>query len=168
MIDITLWRSLTDARGIASTLDWEGLVDMLSAPAPRPADPEKPNLGGWSAASFKDERRAKEKVREVTALVLDLDSGAVPFDRVRLAFFGRRSLVHSTRRYTPDVPRWRVVVAVSRPMTAPEYAVVWTHERDRLAALGIVLDEQAKDASRFWFLPCEPAEGSYVCEALGE
>lgn len=167
-LSITIWRSLTDPHGTRASMTWNDLAAKLATPLPRPTDAESPGIGGWSPATFRGDRRAKDRVEAVTALVLDLDAGAVSLDRVRLAFKETRCIVHSTRRYTPEVPRWRVVVATSRPMTPAEYAVVWTYQRDRLAVLGIALDEQTKDPSRFWFLPCAPLGGAYVSESAND
>lgn len=162
MFEVTLWRSLTDAHGSRASMTWDELAGKLATAAPKPADAENPKLAGWSPATFTDDKRSKAGVELVTALGLDLDTGALPLERVLAAFDSVRIAAHSTRRYTPGAPRWRVVVAVSRAMTAAEHAVVWEHERARLSALGIALDVATKDPSRFWFLPCEPVEGDYV------
>lgn len=159
---ITLWPSLTEPNGSRVELTWEHLVERLSEAKPRPTNPEKPNLAGWSAATFNGDQRGKDHTEQVAALALDIDKGDHSLDDVRAAFDGYTVLIHSTRRWTPITPRWRVVVETSRPMTPEEFPVVWTFERDRLARLGIALDESTKDPSRFWFVPCEPADGDYV------
>ena len=163
---ITLWPSLTEPNGARVELTWKHLVQRLQEAKPRPANPEKPNLAGWSAATFAGDRRGKDHVEMVTALVLDIDTGDVSCARLMRAFEGLTSIIHSTRSYTPITPCWRIVVKTSRPMTAEEYALVWACERDRLARFDIVLDKQVKDASRFWFVPCEPADGDFVFESL--
>lgn len=165
-MNITSWQSLTNAHGTRVELTWQELAERLADPEPRPANAEHPQLGGWSPATFASDYRKKENVEQVTALGLDLDEGGVSLEQVRAAFAGRSAIVHSTRRYTPETPRWRVVVQLTRPVTADEHAAIWTRERDRLAALGIALDEQTKDPSRFWFLPCVSVSIDYVIEVL--
>lgn len=163
---ITLWPSLTEPNGTRVELTWEHLVQRLQEAKPRPANPEKPNLAGWSAATFAGDRRGKDHVEKVTALVLDIDSGDVSCAKLMRAYEGLTTIIHSTRSYTPITPCWRIVVKTSRPMTSEEYALVWTWERDRLACFDIFIDEKVKDASRFWFVPCEPADGDFVFESL--
>lgn len=158
LLSITRWRSLTNTRGTKTELSWDALRALLAEPQGANGQPTL----GWSAASFRDDRRAKEGVLVVTALVLDVDRGNVPLAQLREAFAGRRAIVHSTRSHAPGDARWRIVVAISRPMTPDEHARVWAVERDRLAQHGIHVDEQTKDASRFWFLPCPAADGSFT------
>lgn len=166
MIELTLWPSLTEPRGKRVALTWEALAKALAAPKPRPADPERPDLPGWSPATFREDRRAKDRVEVVTALVLDVDKGDVPLERVKKAIGAHRAVVHSTRRATPGSPRWRVVMATERPMTPDEHAIMWSAAHDVFSRHGIALDEATKDPSRFWFMPCEPLEGDYVCEVV--
>src|SRR5206468_1027651 len=79
---------------------------------------------------------------------------------------GAQAFIHNTRRSRPSAPRWRVVVALSRSVTPAEHAILWARQRDRLALLGLALDEQTKDPARFWFVPCVPVEGEFACATL--
>jgi len=163
----TAWQSIELAHGgSAIESSWTDLGRWLATAQRRPADAERPNLGGWSAAVFTEGRRRRDAVERVTALVLDIDSGDVPLERLRAHFTGMEAFIHSTRRYRPAAPRWRVVLRVTRPMSPDEHAIVWRKERDRLAAREVAIDEATKDASRFWYVPCEPVEGAFVFEAL--
>lgn len=165
MFEITRWRSLTDAHGKRASVTWAELAAMLATPAPRPADAENPKLAGWSPATFEGNRRKKIGVQAVPALGLDFDTGALPLERLLAALDGLPVIIHSTRRYTPTAPRWRGIVKLSRAMTGAEHEQVWTQMRAHLGALGIMLDDHAKDPSRFWYLPCEPVEGEYIFHA---
>ena len=163
---ITHWPSLTDTSGERCELTWDALARWLALPNPKPKNPKKPALHGWSAAAFKQDKRAKRNVECAVAVVLDLDSGDVPLERVRGGLAGLEAIVHSSKSYAPNSPRWRVVVAVTRPMAVAEYDATWRALRDRLAASGIEIDEATKDPSRFWYAPCEPVEGDFVIEVL--
>ena len=158
--------ALTATRGESLLLPWAELVAMLSRAAPRPTDPRCSTLPGWSAAAFEGNQRGKDHVRTVSALVVDIDAGALESADVREAFEGLKAIIHNTRSSEPGTQCWRVIVALSRPMTPEEHAIVWGGERDRLAFLGVVLDEQTKDPSRFWFVPCAPAAGDFLCAEL--
>lgn len=160
-IPITCWRSKSAETGARIALTWPELAEMLAAPRPR-AEVER--LPAWSAATFDGDRRKKELARSITALVLDIDLGAHELEALREAFAGRSAIVHNTRSAKPNAQCWRVVVGLSRNMSPVEHAKVWRAERDRLALLGVVLDEQTKDPSRLWFVPCEPAGGAFMFE----
>lgn len=165
-VEVTRWHGLTNPRGHREAFAWSELAAFLTRPAPKPANPQEPNLAGWSPATFADDRRAKGGVESVTALGLDHDKGGLSLEALRELYEGKRAIVHNTRRATLEAQRWRVIVAVSRPMTLAEHAIVWRHARDRLAELGVIIDEQTKDPSRFWFVPCVPADGRFVAESL--
>lgn len=165
-IELTLWPSLTEPKGKLVALTWEALAKALSVPKPRPVNVEKPELPGWSPAKFRDDRRAKDRVELVTALVLDVDKGSPAIETMRKVLAPWRAFVHSTRRTSLTSARWRIVMATTRPMTCDEHAVVWTWAKALFAVHGVALDDATKDPSRFWFMPCEPAEGDYVCEAF--
>jgi len=165
-LDVTLWHSLTDAHGTLLSTTWDDLAKRLAAPDPKPANVEHPKLRGWSPATFEQDRRLRAGTLMVTALGLDHDKGGITLERLREAYAGLSVLIHNTRRSSPSAPRWRVVVALSRPMRVEEHERVWISERNRLAALGLFIDEQTKDPSRFWFVPCEPIDGEFVFERL--
>lgn len=164
---VTWWSKLHDPRGDRHDIkSWPELREWLGRPAERPRNVEKPDLAGWSPAIFRGDERAKANVEHVTALGLDVDKGDVPLERLREVLAGWSAIVHSTRRYTPSSPRWRVVVAVTRAMLPEEHAAVWSFARAHFADAGITLDESTKDPSRFWYMPCEPQEGDFVVEEL--
>lgn len=165
-IAITRWRLLQDSTGVFDEGTWGLLEALLSVPNPRPADATNPRVGGWSPAVFAQNHRRLDHVERVTALGIDFDTGALSLERLRELYPDRRVIVHNTRRSTPRTPWWRVVIAVSREMTKEEHSVVWAAERERLARLGIKIDDATKDASRFWYLPMVPIEGDYVFESL--
>jgi hypothetical protein len=157
-IEVTLWTSRTSKVGTPAAWTWDELAAKLASPIVRP----KEKLPGWSAASFEGHRRAKACARRVSALVLDLDEGAIPLERLCDVFAKRKTVVHSTASSTPSSPRWRVVVALSRDLSPEEYSRVWRASEARLREVGIELDTQARDPSRLWFMPSPPAEGAFV------
>lgn len=161
----TKFDALDKPRGKLADGAWSDLGNILRTPKPRPSDPNRPKLPGYSLAVFRDAYRDLEHVEAVTAIGLDLDEGSSSLDDVRraLAAAALAAYIHTTKSSTPAAPCFRAVVPFSRPVTVEEYGLVWPHVRDwLLSEHGLVLDEKTKDASRFWFVPCEPAEGSYV------
>jgi KaiC/GvpD/RAD55 family RecA-like ATPase len=150
-LTVTRWPCLPVTTGEQVTMTWRSLVKLLRRPQRWLGEREHP---GWSAAVFEPSIRAKENVCEVTALVLDVDRG----DRGLLCdlgdvWCGTPCVIHSTRRHTPEAPRGRVVLALSRPVSVEEHAELWAWAAARCHDFGIQLDDNPKDCSRFWFLP---------------
>jgi hypothetical protein len=148
---------------------FDALARWLAEPLPPPPRTNLDALGGWSPATFKGSR-CKENVQVVCALGIDLDTGDLSAERVRELYGAMRAVAHTTRRSAEASPRWRVVVALTRPVSASEYACVWHAEAERLTRSGIIADRSTKNADRYWFRPCRSAtDGSFqTFETQGE
>jgi predicted P-loop ATPase len=163
-VAITLWESLTNPRGRRLAADWNGVLDLPEWLSP-PELHEKHAGRGWSPATFADDRRVKAGVESVCALVLDYEAteGQLPTDPSEAAaLWGQvRGWLHTTYSHTPETPRFRVVVPLSRTVDAAEHAVLWRWAATRCAEAGHQIDESCRDASRFWFLPAvRPGRGA--------
>ncbi len=157
---VTFWKNLLSVEDGSQWEpgDWEPVLSRLEKPRPYAGDHEHP---GWSAASFDGLRRSLETVRSVFALCLDYDEGeSVKAVRQRLGgFYG---LLHTTRKHKPEAPRFRVVLPLTRPVTAAEYSKLWV----RFADFAGSVDESPKDASRFWYLPGPKDGGEFEAHRL--
>lgn len=80
--------------------------------------------GGFLAAVSRDGTRKKESIVERTMLVLDLDDAdATTLEIIKATVFCKL-WVHSTRKHTPDNPRYRLVVPLQRPVASERYEVL--------------------------------------------
>lgn len=159
---ITRWRGLYAPMGMTETMKWDSLATCLARPLPCPVDVDtKPGVPGWAPVAFNG-TRAKANVVGVYALGFDFDKGAPSLASVLGGFTGLGVIVHSTGKYTPVAPRWRVVVRSSRAMNRDEHTTVWRSEAGRLERVGLIVDPATKDASRFWYMPTEPTTGAFV------
>jgi replicative DNA helicase len=140
------WPSLFETTGRVVETEWQELFDRFSRQQEFRGDAEHP---GWSAAVFDPPQRGLENVRRVTAVVLDYDKGESLDDAERIwgEYYG---LIHTTRKHAPESPRFRVVLPLSRDVSAFEYAAIW---RRIDARAGGKLDPAPKDPSRFWYTP---------------
>jgi hypothetical protein len=132
---------------------WDRWLDFLVA---EPADSFQGQMehAGWSPAIFDPPKRLADNVRLVQALVLDYDKNA-EWDVVHTLWAASFGAIHTTKSHTDSVHRVRVVLPLARAVSRDEYARIW-----RWAALrstGCPVDEQTKDASRFWYDPSAPA-----------
>lgn len=146
-------------------LTWDALVEGLSAPLE--ADVPKGELPMWSLADYRDGRRGTANVLSVAALGFDVDEPPIPdAAALRAALAPYRAHAHTSSSSTTTAPRWRVVVALSRPVTAAEYPIVW---RAVEASFPFRVGQQAKDPQRCWFSPRRGVDGSFVAfTATGE
>ena len=156
----TRFRRVTDPCGRRYETTWEGEILRLQAIVPRdlwrgrlPSQDEKMVLPGWSAATFRGDRRALGNTELVHAIVFDFDSGVCPKNALR-AIEGVRSYWYTSPSNSPAHRKFRLVMAVSRPMTAPEYGIVWQWGADRFAGHAAIVDPAARDPSRFWYDYC--------------
>jgi hypothetical protein len=85
--------------------------------------PSPPSPGGKGGSL-----RWDGNVLEVTGVEGDYDGGQMPIEeaRQRLDDAGLAFIIHTTKRYTPAAPRWRVWLPFSKPL-AP-------HERSRMVS----------------------------------
>jgi hypothetical protein len=141
-------------------------------PGTLPTSEQKRVLPGFSAAVFDGNRRARANVRRATMLILDFDnaSGTVATPRAALDVLpGALAMTYTSPSNSPDHPKFRLAMSVSRPILPTEFDHVWQWASDHFRAHGgFVVDASAKDPSRFWysFAP-RPDFGHEVIEQHG-
>lgn len=156
LLAITRWRGLTAPKGRREVSTWPALAGLLATPVVVSRQDTAP---GWAPATFHG-HRCGANVEFVHALGLDLDGG-IERDELAAKLGRLRAIVHSTwhhrmvKRDRPAAPRWRAIVALSRPVTAAEYSVAHPALGARL---GLEVDRAAADPSRLWFVPCAPRD----------
>lgn len=106
-------------------------------------------------------------VTEVTAFVFDVDVGTVPQiatteQRLRDASLGAH--FYSSHSHTSEKPAFRLLIPTTRPITVREYPALRAHLIERFAIP--CNPNQSADASRFWFLPSCPPDGTPIVETL--
>jgi len=163
IVAITRFSSLTDTSASeqleVSCTDW---LTHLSR-EPRAAYAGDMQQGGWSPAVFDPPARLRANIRAVGALVLDYDKGA-DWDQLVSTWGLCYGLIYTTKRHTDATPRLRVVLPLARGVSADEYDRLWQWGK-RISPC--VVDEQAKDASRFWYDPSPPTGAWRSLELTG-
>lgn len=157
------------------TIWWSELVERLAVPA-RGAETMEAYLrlskgqqdalkdvGGFVGGSLRDGRRKASCVLSRDVVTLDLDS-IPPSGRDdalrRLESLGCGYAVYSTRKHRPDAPRLRVLLPLSRPVTADEYQPM---ARKMAEFLGLEwCDPTTFEASRLMYWPSCCSDGEYV------
>lgn len=134
----------------------------------------KASLPVWSPATFRGDHRKSENLEAVELLVFDLDAKDQPepltedrfHERIGGLFRGLAWLAHSSFSATAEAPSWRLILPLSVPLDGARYALAHKHLRKVLAKVGIVQDENAKDAARTFFVPVRPPSGWFVASVF--
>ncbi len=169
---LTYFRALRNPVGQRVETTWPKLLDRLKA---NRVIARKEDTPGLSLASYIGNRRALANVEHVYAIGLDLDYLGVlsirtkhePGETVHVPTWGQLclkfaevdSFLHTTWSSRPDAVRARVYLLLSRPVTAAEYRRVYAACAGHVEEGGLVVDRQASDPSRFWYLPSTPPGG---------
>lgn len=155
---ISRFNSLTDTHVEETlTLTWADIQAMFTA---EPTTVFAGRLGeaGWSPVTYDPPQRLKANVRTVYVLVLDHDTNA-DWDGVATLWAGTEHILYTTKRHGVEGTRLRVVAQLSRDITVDEHAKLWAWANRRSVAASLPIDDNAKDASRFWFNPTVPPGG---------
>src|SRR5579883_806769 len=159
----TLWLSRSAPTGAHAEITWPDFLRFVASPI---VAASKDTLEGWSPVRFAGDRRAAKNVEAVSCIVLDDDSSGLSTEQVAAVYAGVAGVVHTSFSHRPEHPKHRIVLRLSRDVSADEHARVWTWVRDRAAARGHALDEATKDPSRLWYVPAHREGGSYAWAPL--
>ncbi len=137
---------------------WETFADTFRDPLP--AATSKAELPLWAPVDFgPGGHRNLSNVTAVYALTLDVDEAPIPYaEDLKHALFGLRAVCYSSPSATARAPRWRAVIALSRPVTSEEYSRLWAYLTPKLP---FRVGQASKDPSRQWYAACEGVDGSY-------
>ncbi len=157
-VAITYWQRLLEPKGKRASTTWAKLLARLSTPKTHAIKLEIP---GFALATFKDDHRSIANVERVYAVGLDLDE-QVNWPSLQTLFCNVASFVHTTWSSTLTEPRARVFLLLDRPVTGDEYRMVYASCAAKCEAGGLIVDRQASDPSRLWFLPATKHGGSFL------
>src|SRR5512139_439430 len=101
---------------VAEQMDvsWERVFGWLET---KPTKRWTEKCPGWSPVIYDPPHRAKDNIKQVFGLVLDYDKAAV-WERVTTLWQNFYGLVYTTKSHNIDRHRVRVVLPLSRPVTA--------------------------------------------------
>ena len=118
------------------------------------------DVGGFVMGKLKGGRRKKDCVVFRSALTLDMDHAVGDVPEQMEMFFDFRCLIYSTHKHTPEAPRFRLVIPLSRNVSPDEYAAV---ARKVAEDIGMELfDDTTYEPSRLMYWPSTSADGEFV------
>ena len=139
------------------TRSWESFVGSFKNA--HDASVPKESLPLWSAVSYRDGYQVDENVEAVHALTFDVDKDPIPTrQQIECSLVGMRSVVSTSSSALATAPRWRTVIALSRPVTGEEYRRLWAIVA---ANLLFPVGHESKNPSRGWYAPRRGVDGYY-------
>ena len=118
------------------------------------------DVGGFVLGKLKGGRRKKECVISRSAVTLDMDYGTPGILDELEMFFDMKMVVYSTHKHTPEKPRLRVIIFLTRDITPDEYGAV---SRMLASDIGMELfDDSTYEPSRMMYWPSTSSDGEYV------
>lgn len=151
---------------------WDELVERLSKTtrtaetqgeyrnSPKSRQDEIKDVGGFVAGKLRGGLRQSGSVESRSMLTLDADFADGDFcDNIEM-FAEYTYLIYSTHKHTPEKPRLRLIVPLSRDCTAEEYEAA---ARKLAEGIGIDLfDDTTYQPHRLMYWPSTSLDGEYV------
>ena len=121
------------------------------------------DVGGFVGGGLRGGRRTAESVVSRQLLTLDADFAQPDFwDLVMFTLESPAAVIYSTHKHTPEKPRLRLVLPLSRPVSPDEYQAI---ARRVAADIDIEqFDDTTYQPHRLMFWPSTPVDGEYVFE----
>lgn len=127
---------------------WSAFVQWLKPDQPATSKEVDPYVGGTLANG----RRTARTVEQRFFLTLDADYAEQEFPvDVELLLYDEPYLIHTTWRHTPEAPRYRLIIPLSRGVTPNEYKELTWLVMNRLGA--DQFDKTTAQAERFMWGP---------------
>lgn len=140
----------------------ETVAEYASLPKSKQDDIK--DVGGFVLGRLKDGRRKKDAVISRSALTLDMDFATVGIVEELELLFDHQAYLYSTHKHSPQKPRLRLIVPLSREVSAEEYQAV---SRKVAEDIGIELfDDTTYESSRLMYWPSTSQDGEFVFHKL--
>ena len=153
-----------------STITWDEIITWMIDPA------DKKEAGNYILGTLReteqehrhapgqtctDLHRCKEAIVTRDALMLDADFPAEDFVQ-RVKDLKVKALVHTTYSSTPESPRYRVIIPLSRPLSPFEYESAATQVMDTVGVDSF--DAGSSQPERYMFKPAGEHFDFWVCD----
>lgn len=113
------------------------------------------DVGGYVLGHLRGGRRKKDTVESRSGITLDADHGRPPQPPPY------KAVVYSTHGHTPENPRLRFILPLTRDVTPDEYAAVARLVADKMGM--DYFDDSTYEPERLMYWQSTPADGEYFC-----
>ena len=118
------------------------------------------DIGGFVGAYLLNGRRKTENIVHKQLITLDLDFAYDGFWEYFQMIFSNAAVLHTTHSHTPENPRYRLIMPLSREVTPDEYVAI---SRRIAGDLDIDLfDKTTFETNRLMFWPSVSADGEFI------
>jgi len=120
--------------------------------------------GGFVGGQLRDNRRKRENVVCRSMLTLDCDHAEMDFIARFMSGCKYAACLYTTHGHTPEAPRARIIVPMTRDITPDEYVAIARYFADEW---GIdQFDECSYRPHQLMYWPTSPANGEYVFKCI--
>ena len=121
---------------------------------------DRKDVGGFVGGKLKGGRRKNGFVEYRSLLTLDMDFAQPDIWDEIFMFYSYACCIYSTHKHSPEAPRLRLVIPLSRVVNAEEYTAI---ARKVAGDLGIeMFDDTTYTASRLMYWPSSPSDIEHV------
>lgn len=173
---ITTGDSRKSTNWLPQAVTWEGLVARMREPKrtqetvaeyaamSRDEKAEAKDAGGFVGGRIQGGNRTAGNITDRQIISLDADFADAGLWETWKLMVGCRALMHTTHSHTPEAPRLRFLIPLSRPVPAAEYEPI----ARRLAEMMDIeaFDDTTYEASRLMYWPSCPKDGEYLFDTL--
>ena len=170
-LTITTFQNRKNPRGEERVLSWEELKDILRSPEitneliteyfsfTNEKRTEIKDVGGYVGGTFKDHRRAKDRLISRGVLCIDADDASLDDVDCYSMLYNTVFCCHTTHSHTDEKPRLRWVFPLARPVTGAEYKYLANMVAEWVGADSI--DETTDQPERLMFWPSVALDGAW-------
>jgi putative DNA primase/helicase len=171
-VDIATGRSRKEANWKNKEWQWSDLVKKLSTThrtaetyteylaAKKPRQDEIKDIGGFVGGYLTNGKRRTETVLHRQVLTMDLDFAKPGMWEDFKDIYGNAACIYSTHKHSPESPRLRLVMPLTRPVVADEYVAV---SRKIAGYIGIEdFDPTGFRPTQFMYWPSTSKDGQFV------
>lgn len=160
-----------------SVITLQGFVDELSRPEVKPEthaeylamnkedQTNSKDVGGFVLGTLKGNRRNKNTVERLCGVALDADfaqPGMIDAIRYSMPYV---TIVYSTRKHTPEKPRYRIIIMLKHPVSPEQHSAV---SRKLAEHIGMeMFDKTTFEPNRMMFFPSISSDSQFVFEVFG-
>ncbi len=119
------------------------------------------DIGGFVGGTIDGGRRKGTSIVARSLVTLDIDYGQADTpDIIADVLYGTAWCLYSTHSHTPDSPRYRLIIPLSREVTPDEYIPIARRLADNIDI--DIFDSSTYEPSRLMYWPSCPRDGEYV------
>lgn len=175
---ISVGRSRTETAWMNKTVTWATLAARLKnckrtaesvsdyKAMSRPQKGKAKDTGGFVGGPIDGGRRKGDSIICRSLVTLDIDYGQTDTpDIVADVLYDTAWCLYSTHSHTPETPRFRLVIPLSRDVTPDEYIPIARRIAEQIDI--DIFDSSTYEPSRLMYWPSCPRDGEYVYRCSG-